>query len=248
MQKFIYTFFISLLFASCSRVVHNASYLNKYKEYHYRALYIDNKGDDTITNEKLIIKPLAKAWVGQPCLQQAVRYIYKTDTIGYKNYRHPEEFYRERDSLYYVRKGKMRIHKKETTGAIYSNNEFYMHPPRTNQYDMLFYAPHFNINLDSLKAVKSTYKTGITIPLMGTFNITYTVTPLQDTIIENTRVKAWQMKGDNIGDIKEKYKSKGIYNSTVDAIFCKEFGFLKFHYTFENGIKIQFTFEKLVIS
>ncbi len=240
-------FFIVLisLMLSSSCKVHNTAYLNKNKEYYYRALYIDSKGD-TITNEKLIIKPLGRGWVAQPWKQQAVRYIYCTDTIGYKKYKSPDEFYREKDSLYYVKKGKMKIYKKETTGAIHDDKEFYMHPPRTNQYNMLFYAPHFWIKLDSLKNVESTFKTGITIPLMGTFNINYTVTPLQDTLVENTKVKAWQMKGDNIGDIKEEYKAEGIYNSSVEAIFCKEYGFLKFHYTFENGIKIQFDFEKMV--
>lgn len=244
--KVIVILMFFILSKACSSI-HNMSYFDKNKEYHYRALYIDSRGD-TITNEILIIKPLGRGWFPQLKLQQAIKYIYNTDTIGYKKYKDPESYFRKRDSIYYIKKGRIRYpSKQEITGAVYTKSEFYMHPPRTNQYRMLFYAAHPSVPLDSLKNVKSTYNTGLIIPLMGTFDVKYKIMPLKDTTINKYKVKVWQMKGENIGDIKEYNKIEGIYNSSIDAVFCKEYGFVRLHYIFENNVKIYFDLTKIVV-
>lgn len=92
----------------------------------------------------------------------------------------------------------------------------------------------------------TSYVSGMGIPAMGTFRHHNSVIPLSDTTIENTKVKAWNLYVTSTGDIKERFKAEKIYNSTMDAIFTHEFGFVKVHYLFENGIKIQFDLEKVV--
>jgi hypothetical protein len=222
----------------------NVDYFSKHQEYHYRAIYIDKHGD-TITNEKIVFKPLGRFWFGT-WSQRAIRYIYYTDTAGYKNYVDPSDFFHEKDLKYFVKKGKVRVSKKETTGGTYKDNHFYMHPPRTNQYRMLFYAPHPFTKIDKLTDSVTTYKWGMKIYLMGFFNWHYTVTPIPDIFVDNKKIKAWNIFTNSVGDIKERDRQEKIYNSTLDAIFTKDFGFIKLHYTFENGIKIQFDLEKVV--
>lgn len=53
-------------------------------------------------------------------------------------------------------------------------------------------------------------------------------------------IETWHLRTTSIGNIKEEDKNYGIYNSVQESIFCKEYGFVKLHYTFENNIKIQF--------
>jgi hypothetical protein len=242
MKKVILFYF--LLFITNYLWSQNADYFSKKKEYHCRAIYIDKHGD-TITNEKMVIKPLGHAWVAQPWSQTAVRYVYYTDTADYKDYVDPDDYFHERNKKF-EKKGKMRISAKETTGGVYNNNDFYMHPPRTNQYRMLFYAEHPHVYLNKLTDSVTTYMTSLTIPSMGVFNQKNTVTPIPEMLIDGSKVKGWKIFGISIGDIKERDKLEKLYNSTLDAIFTKEYGFIKLHYTFENGIKIQFDLEKVV--
>ena len=220
-------------------------FLDKSKEYHYRAIYIDKSGD-TITNEKLIIKPLCRPWFWQPKLQTAIRYFYYPDPIQYKNYVDPDSFFHAKDLRYYQRKGKIRANKKETTGGVITDHEFYMHPPRVNQYRMLFYAPHPWIHhgcyFDSLYPYSLERK----IYGMGVFQQIYNASVLPDTVINNELVKIWAVSVASTGDIKQRFLAKKIFNSTLDALFTREFGFIKMYYTFENGIKIQFDLEKVV--
>ena len=74
----------------------------------------------------------------------------------------------------------------------------------------------------------------------------YTVTPLQDTLINNYKVNAWKVYAVSGGDFNDYHESLKMFDSTLDAIFTKEYGFIKLHYTFENGIKIQFDLGKVV--
>ncbi|MDY0280333.1 MAG: hypothetical protein RBR35_07215 [Salinivirgaceae bacterium] len=236
----VFVFFL-LVNSLCSQEV---DYFHQKREYHYKAIYINTKGD-TISNEKLIIKPLGKPWVGQPRVQTAVKYIYANDSNAFRRYVDPDPYFRERN-LKFDKKGKMRINQVETTGGVVAEYDFYMHPPRTNQYRMLFYAPHFWISFLHMKDTVSTYISGMIIPMTGRFIHHNAVLPMPDTIIEGSTVKAWQLIVTSTGDIKERFKAEKIYNSKMDAIFTKEYGFVKVHYTFENGIKIQFDLEKVV--
>jgi hypothetical protein len=124
-------------------------YLSKNKEYCYSAIYIDQSGD-TITKDEIILKPLARPWWPQFRVQQAIQYIYKTDTIGYHDFVNPIASLHERNQRKYNKKGRFPLVKKETTGATYNNSIFYMHPPRANQFYMLFYSIHPKVELKKL--------------------------------------------------------------------------------------------------
>lgn len=220
-------------------------YLAKNKEYCYRAIYINENGD-TITQDSIVLKPLAKAWLAQPNVQQAVRYIYYTDTLGYHNFVHPIEYFQERNQRKYKKKGHYPLSFKETTGAVYNDKEFYMHPPRTNQFSMLFYSIHPKVDLSTLTNKKEEKDFGLEIPLMGVFNWHSTITPMPDSLLFEKKVKVWKITTVSIGDIKEKDKQLGIYNSQLESLFTREFGFIKLHYTFENNIKMNFDLDELI--
>ncbi|MDY0281511.1 MAG: hypothetical protein RBR35_13235 [Salinivirgaceae bacterium] len=221
------------------------NFLDKNKEYHYKAVYIDKSGD-TITNEKLILWPLCKPWIGQPWLQTAIRYKYHPNPEQYKNYIDPDDFFHKKDVRHLKRKGKIRAHRNETTGAIINENAFYIHPPRGNQYRMLFYAPHPWIHHGYYFDSIFPYHFQLRIYGVGIFHQIYNATILPDTILFGRQVKMWELHVPSTGEIKERFVAKDMFNSTLDALFTREFGFIKMHYTFENGIRILFDLEKVV--
>jgi hypothetical protein len=221
-------------------------YFNKQKEYHFNALYIDSQGD-TITEEKMVLKPLGKPWLFQPWLQESIRYIYHTDTAGYKNYVDTEKHFRERNKKHLAKIGELLLSSSEKTGVTTKKGVFFMHPPRTNQYRMLQYAAfpivYFNALNDSTNHFD--YKRKF-IGMGGPIIQEYTVTPQADTLIEASIVKAWQIAASSSGDYNDYNESLHILDATLDATFTEEYGFVKLHYTFENDIKIQFDLEEVV--
>ena len=131
---------LSLCFYKHS-LTQKSNYFDKNKEYHYNVYYI-NAENDTLTNEKIIFKPLGKSWFFQPLKQKAIKYVYFTDTFKYKMYVDPEDLFNEMNQRHYKKKGRVCIYKSEITGGIDNEKIFYLHPPRINQYRMLFYASH----------------------------------------------------------------------------------------------------------
>ncbi len=131
----------------------NSSFFNK-KDFYYRVIYIDQKGD-TILKEKIIERFLGKKWFAQRKLQDAVSYIYQTDTANYKKFVSYNDYINEQQKKYYLKHHQYKLNKKETIGGYYYKEMFYIHPPRTNQYTILFYAWHPQIILtflsDSIK-------------------------------------------------------------------------------------------------
>lgn len=215
-------------------------------EYHYNAIYIDSHGD-TITEEILILKPLGRPWFFQPWLQVAIKYIYNTDTLGFKNYVDPDPWWHEKNQKYFSKKGKLKISSSENTGAFAKRGIFYMHPPRDNQYRMLFYSPHPFVYFKSLNDTTNKFKRNGGAPGMGGETIQeYTVTPLKDVAFNKSKIRAWKVYATSSGDYNDYKESLKIYDSTLDAIFTKEYGFIKMHYNFENNIKIQFDLKEVV--
>lgn len=212
-------------------------YFVKNRQYVYSAVYIDEK-NDTITREKMILAPRNKRWVAQPGEQESVYILYFTDTIGIKNYKSFDPSVKD-----------FKFKKKENTGGYYNDEVFFLHSPRQNQYKILYYAAHpmmyFSRLTDSLK----TMEISIQNLAKQVYVHKYSVKP--DTILYDSITKKelqyWQVH------IQTETKNMGPYfgklglDSKCDAIFSKEYGFSKMHYTFENGIKINFDLVEIKI-
>mgnify|MGYP003146802332 CR=1 FL=1 len=215
------------------------------QEYHFRALYIDCEGD-TITNEKMVLRPLGRPWFFQMRYQVAVKYIYHTDTSDYKNYLDPDKWWQEKNQKHYDKKGEYRLSEDETTGAIAKRGIIYMHPPRTNQYRLLSYTPHPFVYTKAMTASIFNFSRSLEFIGMGGPMIQdYTVIPLGDTTVNNSKVRAWNIWATSGGDFNDFHESQDFYDSTMVAIVTKEYGFIKMHYTFKNNIKIQFDLEEV---
>lgn len=215
------------------------------QEYHFRALYIDSQGD-TITNEKMILRPLGRPWLPQPWLQKAVKYIFLTDRAGYKDYVDPEEYFRNRNQKYFKKHGELLLSPHEKTGAVAKKGMIYMHPPRTNQYRILSFTPHpFVYTKAMTDSVARFSRTLQFIGMGGKMMQDYTVKPQQDTIVNNSKVHVWNIYATSGGDFNDYHESQNYYDSTMEALVTKEFGFIKMHYTFKNDIKIQIDLEEV---
>jgi hypothetical protein len=214
------------------------------QEYHFRALYIDSEGD-TITNEKMVLRPLGRPWFFQMRYQVAVKYIYHTDTAGYKNYVDIEDHFHKRNQKYFEKKNELLISEDETTGASAKNGTLYMHPPRTNQYRILQYAAHPLVYTKGMN--DATFKYSRTLHFFGMggkMNQEYSVNPIGDTTLNNSKVRVWKISATSGGDYNEFFESLNL-DSTLEAIVTKEYGFIKMHYAFKNNIKIQFELEEV---
>jgi hypothetical protein len=189
-------------------------------------------------------------------VQTAITYVYITDTAGYRNYlkpdssiykKYPEQ--KEKIAAYYEKKMKRKVSlkKEETTGATQKFGFFYMHPPRANQFSILFNAPHPMVYFSALNDSVNVFKRDLELPFVGDFNQTYTVVPIDDVEIAGQKIRAWRVTAESIGDDRIYAKGEEEFNSTLEAIFTYEYGFIKMHYAFANGIRIQMDFEKLVV-
>lgn len=246
---------IIFLLISNFTISQNPDYFNKGREYHYNALYINAHGD-TITKEKIILKPKGRPWIGQPRVQTAIQYIFLTDTAGYRNYLKPDSSLykkypndKERLDRHYKKQmnRELKIKQQQTTGATQKYGFFYMHPPRTNQYSILFNSAHPIVFFNALNDSVNVFTRTLGLPFVGDYNQEYTVTPINDTTINGEKIKAWSVFADSKGDEKVYAKEQDEYNSTLDAIFTYEYGFIKMHYAFVNGVKVHFDFEKMAV-
>jgi hypothetical protein len=237
---FLFLLIINFSYGQNHNLQENIECFDTNRIYEYNAIYIDENGD-TITIENIIQKPLGRPWLPQPWLQRAIKYIYYTDTVGYKNYIDPDIFFHKKNMKYLEKHGKLRLSNKEVTGATLKRDMYYMHPPRRNQYRMLFYAPHPLVYSYSLTdSIYSFSRNAGIIGLGGDLTQEYKVTQLRDTLINKKQVKAWNVFVISGGELNEYNESLGIIDSKLDAIFTREYGFIKLHYTFENDIKIHF--------
>jgi hypothetical protein len=205
-------------------------------EFHYRAVYINPNGD-TITDELLVLKPLGRPWIAQLFKQKSIKYIYHTDTTGIKKYFDP----RKRDNYKNSDQNSkpIKTEPKEITGLIYNENEYYIHPPRSNQYEMLFYSSHPQVIMNKLNDSTDQFKRVLVVPTWGRLNTQFTVAPIRKwSTFDN--VKLWSVFGKSKWNFKKPKPYYNIYNSEFIAAFSKEYGFTKMHYHFEDGTKILF--------
>lgn len=217
------------------------------KEYHFRAVYIDENGD-TVTNEIVKLNPLDHGWIAQPRVQEAVKYTYQTDPNDYNKFISPMPFINETNLSNLEKHGHLKIRTSEKTGAYFNGQVYFLHPPRANQYYMLRYAAYpmmkFKCLTDSIASFDFSQR-----PLGGIkYEHHYIVKPLEDSLVFNTtKTKAWEVQTTSeVTGLSEYWQNLHIHNSTCEAIFSKEYGFIKMHHTYENGIKIQFDLIKVV--
>jgi hypothetical protein len=244
-------YFVGFVMSSCfvkSKTVDSIdTYFVKNKMYHYNTLYIDSEGD-TIIKGQLTIQPIDKPWIFQRKLQESVNYIYFNDTAEYYRYKDPELSFFLDQQKYFQRRRRLKMHVKENTGGYYNESAFYLHPPRSNQFRMLYYAAHPYVRLGRLQDSVTQELTTLKIYGMGTVMNEYRISPLEASSLQSVEreIEVWGI--DVISEVEytnDYFKQLKIFNSTLDAEFCKEFGFIKMHYTFENGIKIQMDFVKM---
>lgn len=229
----------------------DSKYFEVKRDYIYNAIYIDKNGD-TITNEKLIIRIPDKRWVAQPWKQKSIIYIYYTDTIGFKNYIDPESFFHEKNMEYLKENRKLRLKQKETTGGLESKrySYLYMHPPRVNQYRMLFYAPHpyfFYSALD--READTVILTNQHVYGAGYLHQEYIYKDIGKEEVFADSIHVYQVSvNSNLIPSKELSKEElDFYNSTLVAIYCLNYGFIKLNYQFKSGVKIEFNLVKVII-
>jgi hypothetical protein len=240
---------VLLLFIYVSSVAHSqiTEYFSGDQCYHYNVIYIDSIGD-TITNENLKVLPTNKRWIFQPGKQKVVRYIYETDTSQYKNYRDPEDLFREMDKKYYVRKKKYRLTKIEKTGGYVNDSSFYLHPPRVNQYRMLFYSVHPYFALRSLNKKHDEFEgRSLNIIGMGKYIHNFVVDSLGKIKFAKEEVAVWEVNVESTLDPATDYfdQNKWKYKSTFQGLFCEEYGFIEMNYEFETGVKIEFRLKQV---
>jgi hypothetical protein len=252
--KIIFCFIITnLIFSSCfvsSKKINTPiidTYFTQNKLYHYNTYYID-KNRDTIIRAKLIIQPLNKPWIPQRKKQESVNYIHIINQEEFNKYQDPNpKFFKVYQSKI-QKKGRLKIYKIENTGGSLIDSIFYLHPPRANQYRMLYFTGHPNVNyryLDSNSWIGNT-----TLKIFGFGNVlsTINISPIikKNAKLNDSIINYWQINTKN--EIKFPNENNlNIYNSKCNAVFCKEIGFIEMLYTFENGIKIDFYFDKITI-
>ena len=248
MRKF--TFSIVFFLITISAYAQETKYFETKRDYIYTAVYIDSIGD-TITNEKLIIRIPDKRWIAQPRVQKSVIYIYDTDTIDYKKFVNSDTYQHERNQRLYQKNGEFPLSKKETTGGLESKrySYIYMHPPRRNQYYMLFHAPHPYFFYSALEKESDTALiTNQQFYGAGYMHQEYIYQNLGKNEVLGDSMNTYQINVSSDLVTKKEYflKEIDLYSSTLDALFCMEYGFIKMHYEFKNGVRIEFDLVKVV--
>jgi len=242
------TLVLLLFFFNCSHLFAQIEdYFSGNRSYHYNAIYIDSLGD-TITNEILTVIPTDKRWFFQPGKQMVVKYIFNTDTSQYKNYRDPDEIFREMDEDYHTKKNKYRLTEKTKTGGYCNDDFFYLHPPRTNQYRRLSYSVHPFFNLRSLEKKHDEFTIDfIKLHTKGRLIQKFVIDSIGTKLFNDKKLAFWKVFAESTLDPVNEYyeQNKWRYKSSFDALFCEEYGFIEMNYEFEIGVKIQFKLFKI---
>lgn len=212
------------------------------KGFNYRAVFIDSLGD-TLTNEIINVIPTGKRWFFQPRVQKGVSYYFSTDTSGYQKIN--PNFQDDRYKNHLKRNGKIKFVNKETTGYACRNTSYFLHPPRHNQYRMMYFAAYpvidYTMLNDSVEHIVFTINVLGPVDAVHRYEIfPYTgISPLKDS----TKTKLWTVNANSdVTGLSEYFESQHYHDSKMEGLYCPEIGFIKMHYTFENGVKIYFDY------
>jgi len=243
-------FLVSLFFFPIYAFSQIEDYFNNGKKYTYNTVYINSVGD-TIIKGTVVICPTDKKWFFQPGLQKKIVLHYKSDTASNNNYIDPIPFFAKKDKKRIAKKGSIGFKKSNITGGFVNDTLFYMHPPRINQYRMLFYAPHPEFELESFNKTRHVFTKKLTLIGFGVYHHEYICTKSLTIKLFNSTIETWDMSVDS----NIEYKNKKIeenellyndcYNSNLKAKFCREYGFINLDYKFDNNIEIKFELVKV---
>jgi hypothetical protein len=240
--------FIPLLLVYCFSFSQKEVFSTKGNKFHYSVRYINETGD-TIIQEKMVMEITGKRWFFQPRVQDVIIYRFNIDTNHYKKYIDPEKLFRNRDLNFYKRKKKYYIFKSEKTGLRIEDSLIYFHPPRVNQFRMLFYAPHPFFWFPSMEKKHQEFEyIHIKVIGKGTFIHKYTIDSLGiQPFNNNESVKLWKVHvASKLKPVNEYYREEGSkFDSELNALFCKEYGFIQLYNHFKNGVKIEFDLDYL---
>ena len=232
-----------------SKVNEFDTYFVKGRMYHYNTLFIDSLGD-TILRGKFIIEPKDRPWIGQPKVQESVNYIHIIDSTNFVKYQNTDFKNNKTNQNHSIKKNK--FSENENTGGYLNKNYFYIHPTRINQYRMLFYSAHPCMYYSALQSPSKgvfEFEFSTTYYNLGELNCIYKVKPINKStlLFIPDSIKVWKVDASSKIQFEDstKHYYTGDLNSILDAEYCKEFTFIKLHYTFENGVKIQFDFQKM---
>lgn len=243
MIKFLLPFLLLIVLYACNSAYRYENMFSDRKEYIYQVLYIDIFGD-TITDEFMTLKPLNKRWLGQPRVQESIKYIFHTDTCEYKNFISPNPTMCQINENYYQKKRNYNLKKSEITGGLNSDSIYYLHPPRTNQYFMLRYAAFPLIYYGKMTDTTQSYTYDLGVG-MG-YHHKYVIKPFTTIINDSIYEDKWEINAEStITGLSDYWQNYPIFNSKTYFLFSKERGFLKIYIEFENGIKVNFNLVKI---
>lgn len=210
-----------------------------HKEYHYAAYYIESNGD-TITKEKVIIKPIEKIWetkIGpnQILLQYIFNYSNEDSArlapfpVNETPWTKKNNFIQWKDTV--------------TEGAIENDKLLWMHSFRMNQYSLTEIAPFPTAELPLFVGKKWT-STMIIQKGWGTYKGRHKQIHVVEKKFNYSSIlgkisECWLISGNSI--------HKKLGESQVEYVYHKKYGFIEMNYVFFNGQKISFILEDLVI-
>ena len=205
------------------------------KEYEYHALYIDANGD-TITNEKIIVKPTGKVnplQKTQTLLEYKYNYSKEDSARIYPNIVNANKFTRKYHTIIW--------RKMIDEGAGESKSSFWIHPFRINQYVLTELAPFPEVYFPITSGDKYS---GLTFIQKGWG--TFKGRTKEKTIVGQPQTRTY-----SFGKLDSCYEFKGtsIHNklgeNTITYYYQKDYGFTEMHYHFYNGQRIDFILDKV---
>ncbi len=208
---------------------------------------------DTLISDSFIMRALDRPWIGQLRRQEAIQYEYFTDESAFEKYKDPELFYRSKDSIYYEKNGEMKVKNNEITGAISIGNSkyFWIHPPRSNQFRMLTYSAYLSTGSSALTDSTEFYSGHLNRYGLGRFIFDYEVHPVDIHNSLEPRLdspdECWSINAISKLKCSDNIRcDTNVFNSRLESIYTKEYGFIEAIYFFADGTQISFYLEDIV--
>jgi len=211
---------------------------NAQRTYQYQAVYISPAGD-TLSRERIVLRPTGQPWVGQPKVQKAcvVQYHYSpSDSLTFAHRPHPQTKPGRPAQTY-------EWQKSVVTGVIEDAQGIWIHPIRSNQYVYTEVAPFPAVRRAQLLA-GGNWRAGRLFIMSGWGAFKGSVQPTYQVEKQATR----QYGGRTLTGcwlIHAVGRHSRLGNSYLDFYFHPQYGFTEMHYRFYDGTRISFVLEQL---